>query len=175
MSDNNLARTSELCKLFNRIFSLINDGIPDYSHSEAWYGIKSMMFERSSYCLLFEISEIFSQIDLNDLRQQKYVSKYFVWLRDDFIPFLEVAKGFIPNVHVRVDNYLEATNAPRLHQMLSMMTTRFRHEPMRFFCSMLLCKTSPRKGMCSRANCIVGLVIAIELSHKIAEIAILNI
>lgn len=45
--------------------------------------------------------------------------------------------------------------------MLSMMTTRFRNEPMKFFCSMLLCKNdSLRKGMCSGANCIVGFVIA---------------
>jgi len=158
MSDKNLARTLKLCGLFNRITSLVNDGIPDYSHPEyshpeAWYWIKSMMFERSSssYCLLFEIKEIFLQIDLSNLRQQMYISKYFVWLRDDFIPFLGVAKNFIPNVHVRVDNYLKATNAPPLHQMLSMMTTRFRHEPMRFFCSMLLCKNSPRA---------IGLVIA---------------
>lgn len=103
--------------------------------------------------LMFKNYEIFSLIDLNDLWQQRDVSKYFVWLRDKFIPFLEVAKKFI-------HNFQEAKNVPRLHQMLSMMTTRFRNEPMRFFCSMLLCKDNLRKRICSEGNCIVGFVIA---------------
>jgi hypothetical protein len=158
-----LIRAIDLCRLSNRIYILINGGIPPLNNLESW-------FDSNMSSLIFKNYEIFLLIDLNDLWQQKDVSKYFVWLRDNFIPFLEVAKKFIPNVHFRVDNDLEAKNVPRLHQMLSMMTTRFRHEPMRFFCSMLLCKNdSLRKGMCSGANCIVGFVIA--QIHKIAKIA----
>ena len=145
----NLNRAIDLCRLSNRIYNLIDGGIPPLNNLESWFDTNSNMSS-----LIFKNYEIFLLIDLNDLWQQKDVSKYFVWLRDNFIPFLEVAKKFIPNVHFRVDNDLEAKNVPRLHQMLSMMTTRFRHEPMRFFCSMLLCKNSPR------ANCIVGFVIA---------------
>ena len=76
------------------------------------------------------ICNIFLQIHLDDLGQQREILDFFMWLKEKFMPFLARAEQFMLRVRYQLDSFLRERHAPHLQEMLSTLRNHFIVKPL---------------------------------------------
>jgi len=79
------------------------------------------------------ICNIFLQIRLDDLGQQREIFDFFMWLKDKFMQFLARAEQFLPYVRYQLDSFLRERHAPHLQEMLFTLRNHFIVKPLLLF------------------------------------------
>jgi hypothetical protein len=85
---------------------------------------KKGLFDNPTF-LVFRIVEIFKMIQLDDENQQDDIRKFFLWLKEIFLPFLAKIEQFMVDVRTQVNNYLEERKAPTIETMIEDLSKHF--------------------------------------------------
>lgn len=80
------------------------------------------------------------KLDEHDGRMQFLTHKFYFWLRDVFIPFLQRVEGVIPDIFVQVDSFFKAVGLPVISQIIKKLRNHFSEVPLCIIRSIFLSK-----------------------------------
>jgi hypothetical protein len=103
--------------------------------------LRMVLFGKPSF-LVFKITSIYRQIRLNDPEQTQNILEFFLWLLEDFMPFLAHCERYIPDVRFQVDIQL-IEHIPPLEEIISTLRNHFSELPLRIVRCMIVTLSRP--------------------------------